>query len=362
MLIIPFLGNAQAKVEVNGYAPYLKSGTEVTLRRIDPSLKKNLLKPLELKTSLENGKFNFFFENAGAEMYLLTVKKRSETLYLPSGVTNLSIKDSLLRKISIENTTASEYANYDEDKKRVSLKSKYLWLRADYDDYIRGEKVDSQIAVEKSAALDSANLAQQNYSANQSVAWIKSNPNSLINSKILYDQLTTLSDDTIKYLFDLIPTMAKQNSYGKLLLYNIENLLSGATPPPFHVKTPQGKIISLSDFRGKYVLLDFWASWCIPCRKVNPSLVKIYKKFGKRNFSIIGISLDHEKEKWEKAIAADGLNWTHVSELKGMNGKISKDYDVGFIPNNYLLGPRGKVVARNIDPVQLQLFLEKFSN
>ncbi|RZJ54334.1 MAG: hypothetical protein EOO44_05435 [Flavobacterium sp.] len=136
MCIRPFLGNAQAKVELNGFAPFFKDGIEVTLRRIDPSLNIDMHHSLELKTTLENGRFTFSFDQKGAEIYYLTLKKRSEILYIPSGVTNLRIQDSLMRKISIENSTAIEYEKFDDHETKVALKSKYLWLRADYDNYI----------------------------------------------------------------------------------------------------------------------------------------------------------------------------------------------------------------------------------
>lgn len=115
-----------------------------------------------------------------------------------------------------------------------------------------------------------------------------------------------------------------------------------------------GKKISLNDFRGHVVLLEFWASWCGPCRASNPSLVKINNKFKKNGFRILGVSLDDDKAKWLKAIKDDGLDWTHVSDLKHFNNSIAMLYHVNSIPSNFLISSTGKIVATNLDGNKLE--------
>lgn len=116
------------------------------------------------------------------------------------------------------------------------------------------------------------------------------------------------------------------------------------------------KPVKLSDFRGKYVLLDFWASWCGPCRGENPNVVKAYNAYKDKNFTVLGVSLDNpgKKEDWLKAIEKDGLTWTHVSDLKGWENAASKMYGVRGIPANYLIDPTGKIVAKNVRGEELQ--------
>jgi peroxiredoxin len=126
--------------------------------------------------------------------------------------------------------------------------------------------------------------------------------------------------------------------------------------PDFTLKDPNDNPISLSSFRGKYVLIDFWASWCGPCRAENPTLVKAYEKYHGKNFEILGVSLDAEgaKEKWMKAIKDDGLTWPQISDLKYWKSEVVKLYGIQGIPLNFLIGPDGKIIARSLRGAALE--------
>ncbi|MDB5231643.1 MAG: hypothetical protein JWN76_2448 [Chitinophagaceae bacterium] len=128
------------------------------------------------------------------------------------------------------------------------------------------------------------------------------------------------------------------------------SLIEGKPAIPFSQPDPDGHIVSLSDFKGKYVLIDFWASWCGPCRKENPNLVKTYNKFKDKGFEILSISLDQpgKKSDWLKAIKTDQLTWTQVSDLKFWDNEIAKMYGVTSIPSNFLINPNGVIIGKNL--------------
>lgn len=143
----------------------------------------------------------------------------------------------------------------------------------------------------------------------------------------------------------------KDSRYYVSLRQRADKLLAlaiGKTAPEFSQPNPDGNMVALSDFRGKYVLVSFWASWCPFCRQENPHLVNLYNQYKGQNFEILGVSLDRSREPWLKAIADDGLLWPHISDLKGWQNEASTLYGVSSIPSNILLDPNGVILGRNL--------------
>ncbi len=163
------------------------------------------------------------------------------------------------------------------------------------------------------------------------------------NSKILENTIQKMQAKYDWDNFDTEPSEAHSEANSSLSKQAVE--ITG--------KTPEGKDIKLSDYRGRYVLVDFWASWCPPCRAQNPALVEVYNKHKSDSFDIFGISLDKDAQSWKKAIADDHLEWEHSSELKGWQAISARDYKVESIPTNFLINPEGEIIAEDLSPAQL---------
>jgi peroxiredoxin len=134
---------------------------------------------------------------------------------------------------------------------------------------------------------------------------------------------------------------------------------TGKQLPAFSLPSVQGALVALSSFKGKYVLIDFWASWCGPCRQENPNVVNAYNQFKNKNFTIVGVSLDKQKEPWVKAIQDDKLDWMHISDLKFWQSKAVEVFKIEGIPYNLLVDPKGKIIAENLRGPELENTLKK---
>jgi peroxiredoxin/formylmethanofuran dehydrogenase subunit D len=190
--------------------------------------------------------------------------------------------------------------------------------------------------------------------------YVKNNPNSpyAIFALSSFAGYVIDSDETDP-LFKMLPAAVRESPTGKALSDKIEiakKTRVGVMAMDFTQNDVNDQPVKLSSLRGKYLLIDFWASWCGPCRKENPNLVEAFNKYKDKGFNVLGVSLDRpgQKDRWLKAIEDDKLAWTQVSDLKFWDNDVAKQYGIQSIPQNFLLDPEGKIIAKNLRGEELQ--------
>lgn len=193
--------------------------------------------------------------------------------------------------------------------------------------------------------------------------WIAQHPKSFVSPlMVVLNYSDDGNSDVMRSLFERFSPEVKASYYAKHLeglLIKLEALQVGKIAPAFTQADVNGKSVALDSYKGKYVLIDFWASWCGPCRMENPNLVRTYQKFKDKNFDILGVSLDNNKAKWLQAIQDDQLTWAHVSDLKYWQNEVALQYGVESIPANFLLDKEGKIIAKGLRGAQLEQALEQ---
>lgn len=217
--------------------------------------------------------------------------------------------------------------------------------------------IDGSETQNQMAALNKATVGLSDEKAKeQYILFIKNNPESIISAYLLSLFATTWGRETVQDLSTLLSAESKTTYYGK----NIETFLVLSKDikigEPFaDISQPDTSGINrkLSDLKGKVILLDFWGSWCGPCREANPKLVKIYDKFKAKGFDIFGVGAETQKKQWVAALKKDGLQWINVSDLKGDKNEAALMYNVGQYPTNFLIDKNGIIIAKDISIEEL---------
>lgn len=219
-------------------------------------------------------------------------------------------------------------------------------------------KIYNEIRTLSKQAGNGARIGKLRENINQGkIAFIRQHPDAMVSLMDLYVLQDRVPLDTAAALFALFSPSMQSSAYGSFIDERLKarnRVRIGKTAPLFDAVDVNGNKVSLAALKGKYVLLDFWASWCVPCRAENPYVVAAYEKYKDKGFEIISVSLDHDRSKWLEAIKKDKLTWTHISELKRFGEPVAQLYGVQPIPDNFLIGPDGTILAAKLRGEELQ--------
>lgn len=191
--------------------------------------------------------------------------------------------------------------------------------------------------------------------------YVSQHPKSAFSLQLIIDRLPSGDYSDLVNMFEKLDPEAKFTAAGKriaLTLPIIRRSELGTEIMSFSQKDTNGRIISITDFRGKYVLIDFWASWCGPCRKENPNVLKAYNRYKNQNFTVVGLSLDDKEINWKKAIKDDQMPWPQLSDLRGWENEVAAYYDIVSIPRTFLIDPQGRIIGKDLRGDALNKMLE----
>jgi len=337
---------------ITGKITGLKDGSKVMLnyRREDNTLTADTA---EVKKEM----FKLKGKLSGMTMGFLSFSGRQETMQMFLDNAKVSITGHVDSLLQSKVTGSAEQDLFFKYMKIIDeFKAKRSALILEFKSY------EAQGKSKEMADVQDRDLKLQQDLRKDIKDFIKDHNKSLVSVYIIltqFQQNTNLEEQ--KEVFGYLDKNLQNNRYGKKISDLIERSIHtsvGQTALPFSQPTADGKMVSLENYKGKYVFVDFWASWCGPCRKENPHVIEAYQKYKDKGFDVFSVSLDSSKEPWLEAIKADGLgDWTHVGDLKGWSNEAAQKYGISFIPANYLLDPQGVIIAKDLRGDQLLLKL-----
>jgi len=333
--------------QLNGDAIGFEDGTKIFVNTV---IQANQTKVFDTIT-VTNGKFSATYPNdENLKINFLQVENiKGNVLFFPE---NSDLKVTIF-KDSIASSYVTGSRQNDSYKEYYSTMNKYNLQRKE--NYVRFKQARRNQDTDLANKIQEENNDISNLEKGYKMVFVSENSNSLFSVLLLTEMLNrkeiTASDAKIianKFSPKVMATTSARDLHALIAAAKKADI--GGEAPAFSAPTPDGKELALKDVLGKYTIIDFWASWCKPCRRENPNVVRVYNQYHDKGLNIISVSLDKagQKDRWIKAIEDDKMDWHHVSNLKGWNDPIAQQYSVRSIPATFLLDENGVIIAKNL--------------
>lgn len=298
-------------------------------------------------TEVVSGKFTFKGKMEMPDLRLLLLNRQdyfAQFFLENANITIKANKDSLRSTKIIGSPTQDIFQIYINEMEKLNKDVEALKVKYQNAMSTGNSNEAEKAKIDRQAMIDNNKVFTKNF--------VKEHSNSVVSAFIALAQLANQVDitelDSITSKFSAEISTSEYVVKLKEFIQEQKKTNVGAVAPDFTMNDPEGKPIQLSSLRGKVVLVDFWASWCGPCRQENPNVVKLYGQFHPKGFEIIGVSLDRTKEEWVKAIKADNLSWIHVSDLQFWQNSAARLYSVNSIPQSFLLDKNGIIIGKGL--------------